>query len=201
MNIQPSFDSKNQTQELTEKQIIQSIINGKKEDFEILVNEYYQQILAYLLRILNYNQHDAHDVLQETFTNAFVNLVTYNSNLQFSSWLYRIAHNLSVDLIRKKSKYYTIDTSDSITQNQIHSNQIVIEKQQTQHQNSIDKQRLESVLSRLDIETRNILTLFYLQGLNLNQISDIFKTSSNTIAARLKRAREKAQRIIKKYNL
>ena len=186
---------------LKDKQVIQSIINGKREDFEILVNRYYKQITAYLSRLLNFNEGDVADVLQETFINAFVNLVTYNPSLSFSSWLYRIAHNLAVDLIRKKSKYYIIDTNDQAVQNQIHNNQTIIDKSDQDYENSIISERLTSILQRLDLDSRTILTLFYLQGLSLAEIADIFKTSSNTIAARLKRAKEKAKKIINKLKL
>jgi RNA polymerase sigma-70 factor, ECF subfamily len=186
---------------LSDKEIILGVIDGKKEDFEILVNRYYRQILLYLSRLLNYNQGDAEDILQETFMNAYVNLVTYNPSLSFSSWLYRIAHNLAIDLIRKKSKSYNIDTNDQITQNQIHNDDNFIQEADEKAENTISIERLESILSRLDLETRNLLTMFYLQGLSLNEISDIFKTSSNTIAARLKRGREKAQKIISQLHL
>jgi RNA polymerase sigma-70 factor, ECF subfamily len=186
---------------LTDKQVVQSVIDGKRQDFEILVNRYYKQITAYLGRLLNFNEGDVQDVLQETFINSFVNLVTYNPSLSFSSWLYRIAHNLAVDLIRKKSKYYIIDTNDELVQNQIHHNQSVIQKSDQDFEANVNNERLTSILQRLDLDSRTILTLFYLQGLSLNEIADIFKTSSNTIAARLKRAREKAKKIIDKLKL
>jgi RNA polymerase sigma-70 factor, ECF subfamily len=189
------------TSPLTDKEVVQSIINGKREDFEILVNRYYKQITAYLGRLLNFNEGDVQDVLQETFINTFVNLVTYNPSLSFSSWLYRIAHNLAIDLIRKKSKYYIIDTNDQAVQNQIHHNETIIQKADQDHENTISNERLTSILQRLDLDSRTTLTLFYLQGLSLNEIADIFKTSSNTIAARLKRAKEKAKKIIEKLNL
>jgi RNA polymerase sigma-70 factor, ECF subfamily len=189
------------TSPMTDKEVVQSIIDGKRENFEILVNRYYKQITAYLGRLLNFNEGDVQDVLQETFINAFVNLVTYNPSLSFSSWLYRIAHNLAIDLIRKKSKYYIIDTNDQAVQNQIHHNETIIQKSDQDFEHSISNERLTSILQRLDLDSRTILTLFYLQGLSLNEIADIFKTSSNTIAARLKRAKEKAKKIIDKLKL
>lgn len=186
---------------LTDKEVVQSIIDGKREDFEILVNRYYRQITAYLGRLLNFNEGDVQDVLQETFINTFVNLVTYNPSLSFSSWLYRIAHNLAIDLIRKKSKYYIIDTNDQAVQSQIHHNETIIQKSDQDHESIISNERLTSILQRLDLDSRTILTLFYLQGLSLSEIADIFKTSSNTIAARLKRSKEKAKKIIDKLKL
>ena len=188
-------------QNISDKDVVKNIISGKEQDFEILVNRYYRQILAYLCRLLNFNQGDAEDVLQQTFTNAYSNIVTYNPSLSFSSWLYRIAHNLAVDLIRKKSKFYIIDTNDQATQNQIHNNKTIIQDAQDTAESKITKQRLESILKKLDIDTRNLLTMFYLQGLNINEISDIFKTTPNAVGVKLTRARDKARKVIQQLKL
>jgi RNA polymerase sigma-70 factor, ECF subfamily len=195
------LDSPQPKQYLPDKEVIKSIIGGKEEDFEILVNRYYRQILVYLCRLLNFNQGDAEDVLQQTFANAYSNIVTYNPTLSFSSWLYRIAHNLAVDLIRKKSKFYIIDTNDQIVQNQIHSNDTIIQISQDHAESKITKERLESVLKNLDINNRNLLTMFYLQGLSINEISDILKVTANSVGVKLTRARDKARSIIAKLRL
>jgi RNA polymerase sigma-70 factor, ECF subfamily len=194
-------DSQEPKQNLPDKEVVKSVISGKEEDFEILVNRYYRQILVYLCRMLNFNQGDAEDVLQQTFANAYSNIVTYNPALSFSSWLYRIAHNLAVDLIRKKSKFYIIDTNDQATQNQIHNNETIMQVAQDQVENKITKDRLESVLKNLDIDNRNLLTMFYLQGLSINEISDILKVTTNTVGVKLTRARDKARNIIHKLKL
>jgi RNA polymerase sigma-70 factor, ECF subfamily len=194
-------DSQEPKQNLPDKEVVKSVISGKEEDFEILVNRYYRQILVYLCRMLNFNQGDAEDVLQQTFANAYSNIVTYNPALSFSSWLYRIAHNLAVDLIRKKSKFYIIDTNDQATQNQIHNNETIMQVAQDQVENKITKDRLESVLKNLDIDNRNLLTMFYLQGLSINEISDILKVTTNAVGVKLTRARDKARNIIHKLKL
>lgn len=195
------LDSLQPKPNLPDKEVIKNIIGGKEEDFEILVNRYYRQILVYLCRLLNFNQGDAEDVLQQTFANAYSNIVTYNPSLSFSSWLYRIAHNLAIDLIRKKSKFYIIDTNNQVTQNQIHSNDSVMQAAQEVAESKITKQRLESVLRNLDIDNRNLLTMFYLQGLSINEISDILKVTANSVGVKLTRARDKARLIIYKLKL
>lgn len=181
---------------LDDKQIVKLVIAGQKDKFEVLVDRYNRKLFAYLCRLLNFNQNDAQDVLQETLLKAYVNLVAFNSRLSFNAWIYRIAHNIAIDLIRKKYKYYIVDTNDKITQNKIHTNQTIVTKNHNDLELPINKDRLDSILSKLDISNRNLLVMFYLQGLSLKEISDIFKTSSNTISVRLKRARQKAQKII-----
>jgi RNA polymerase sigma-70 factor, ECF subfamily len=186
---------------LDDKEIVQRIIHGQKDEFEILVERYNRKLFVYLCRLLNFNQNDAQDVLQEMWLNAYVNLVTFNPRLTFSSWVYRIAHNLAVDLIRKKYKHFIVDTNNEETQAKIHNNQTIITKGEEEMDVAINKNRLDSILTKLDLDNRNLLVMFYLQGLSLIEISDILKITVNTLSVRLKRARVKAQTIISNLNL
>jgi RNA polymerase sigma-70 factor, ECF subfamily len=186
---------------LDDNEIIQRVIHGQKDEFEILVERYNRKIFVYLCRLLNFNQNDADDVLQEMWLRTYINLVTYNNRLSFSSWIYRIAHNLAVDLIRKKYKHFIVDTNDEETQAKIHKNQTIIAKGDEEIEISINKNRLDSILSKLDIDNRNLLVMFYLQGLSLIEISDILKITVNTLSVRLKRAKVKAQTIISNLKL
>ena len=52
------------------------------------------------------NAHEAEDIAQEAFIRAYVNIESFDVNRKFSTWLYRIATNLTIDRIRKKPDYY-----------------------------------------------------------------------------------------------
>lgn len=58
------------------------------------------------------------DITQEVFIKAYQSLNGYNSKLKFSSWIYRIAHNLSVDYLRKRNKknHLSLDIEDEESQ-------------------------------------------------------------------------------------
>ena len=58
---------------------------------------------------------------------------------------------------------------------------------------------LDFVLNKLNLEDKNILILFYIEGLSLQELSDIYNLLPNTIAARIKRAKEKAKKLISKH--
>ncbi|MGV2516621.1 UNVERIFIED_CONTAM: sigma-70 family RNA polymerase sigma factor, partial [Bacillus subtilis] len=55
------------------------------------------------------NVHEAEDIAQEAFIRAYVNIDSFDINRKFSTWLYRIATNLSIDRIRKKKPDYYLD--------------------------------------------------------------------------------------------
>ena len=171
---------------MTDQDIVKQILAGDKTAFTQLLEKYQRQILVYCLRLLNFHQEDAQDAVSETFLKVYVNLAGYNPSLKFSSWLYRIAHNESVNIISKKSKYQlkaldeVIDTLPS---------EINFDKPR--------KADLEKILSQLSVDDRNVLTLFYLQAKSLNEIGEILKMSDNSVAVKLSRARTRAKEFVK----
>src|SRR5699024_3707740 len=55
------------------------------------------------------NAHEAEDIAQEAFIRAYVNIHSYDDKRKFSTWLYRIATNLTIDRIRKRKPDYFLD--------------------------------------------------------------------------------------------
>lgn len=155
--------------------------------FEELVNRYQQPIYRYCLRILNYNEQDGEDATSETFYKAFKHLSSYNPKLKFSSWLYRIAHNTSVNIIRSNSKIFTV---------RIESFFSMVDPRKSK-ESTITVDELEKILNKLSPIDKSLLVLFHLEEKSLKEISDIFKLSENTIAVKLRRARARARKLIK----
>ena len=153
--------------------------------FDEIVNRYEQPILRYCRRLLNYNETGAQDAVSETFLKAWKNLASYKKEFKFSSWLYRVAHNAAVNIIRSNSKFFSIDLQDFW----------YIPAPQKE-ESKLTSDELEKVLSNLKEADRNLLILFHLEEKSLREMSDILKLSENTIAVKLKRAREKARKFL-----
>jgi len=66
-----------------------------------VVEKYEQKLMKYILRITSVDKEDAENILQEVFIKAYRNINSYNAKYSFSSWIYRIAHNHSLDFYRK----------------------------------------------------------------------------------------------------
>jgi RNA polymerase sigma-70 factor, ECF subfamily len=74
---------------------------GDSDAFRLLVERHGRAIFRLAYRITG-NEEDAEDIVQETFLKAYRELDRYESRCSFSTWLYRIASNCSLDLIRKR---------------------------------------------------------------------------------------------------
>jgi RNA polymerase sigma-70 factor, ECF subfamily len=170
----------------SDEDLVKLVLRDDKTAFEELVNRYQAPILRYCKRLLNYHTQDAEDVASDVFYKAYKSVASFSTNLKFSSWLYRIAHNTSVNLIRDKSKLFYVDIEE-----------FWHIPQTTKEEPKIDKIQLEKALDQLSSTDKSLLILFHLEEKSLKEISDIFKLSPNTIAVKLKRARERARKFIK----
>lgn len=170
----------------SEKQAIQSVLEGNKDEFRVIIEKYQRRIKAYIGTFVGYHQEDIDDISSNTFIKVYVNLASYNPRLKFSSWVYRIAHNEAINYIKKNKKHLSVD----------------IDKQdwRVSYEIDFDKPRrddIERVLQRLNESDRNLLILFYLEELSIREISEILKCSENSAKSRLSQARKKAQKISK----
>ena len=75
--------------------------SGKVDFFDILFNRYEAKIKRYAKKFI-YQEEEINDAVQQIFTKAFINIKSFDSQRKFSSWLYRIAHNELVNLLKKK---------------------------------------------------------------------------------------------------
>ena len=87
--------------EVNETALIRAAKNGDQEAFGQLVRLYDQGVLRLALNLLK-NPEDARDVYQETFLRVYRNLDSFRLDSSFQTWLYRIATNLCLDVLRRR---------------------------------------------------------------------------------------------------
>lgn len=83
---------------LTDEQIVESIIKGNQSDFALLVDRYKDRAFTFLRKILK-NDMDAEEALQDSFMKAYNSLNTFRFESKFSTWFYRITYNTRYQLI------------------------------------------------------------------------------------------------------
>jgi len=165
--------------------LVKLIQNGNSLAFEKIVNKYQHQIFIYSLKMLNMHNQDAEDCTSETFLKVYKNIQSFNFSYSFSSWLYRICHNNAVDIIKSKSKVFSVDISSFFE---------VIDKKKIDLKDKIDID-LDKILDKLKPIDKSLLTLFHIQNKSLAEIDEIFNLTSNTVAVKLKRARVRAKKV------
>ena len=76
---------------------------GNADAFRVLVERHSHSVFRLAFRMTG-NQHDAEDLVQETFLRAYRQLGKFDGRASFGTWLYRVAANCSLDLIRTRKR-------------------------------------------------------------------------------------------------
>ncbi len=85
----------------TDEELVQSILEGCEDDFRVLVIRYQQRVVNYLTRMLRHHD-EALELSQEVFLRVYRALYRYDPSYRFSTWLFRVAQNAAIDLMRKR---------------------------------------------------------------------------------------------------
>ena len=97
--------------ELTDRAAVDEVLAGKHESFRVLVDRHGRKVFGLAYRMTG-NEHDADEVVQETFLRCYKRLDSFQSRSTFSTWLYRIASNCALDLLakRKQDKTHIVES-------------------------------------------------------------------------------------------
>jgi RNA polymerase sigma-70 factor (ECF subfamily) len=179
---------------LSDAELIDVSISGREESFEELVRRYQRPIVGYVFRMLG-DYDSALDVTQEVFIKVYNSLHRYSSDYKFSTWLYRIAHNATIDHLRRNSmNTQSIETenADGAYQLQIESRDPSPEKERERKE---WKAEIEAVVKRLPTAYRELILLRHSQDLSYDEIAEVTGLPLGTVKNRLFRAREMMREI------
>src|SRR5438067_9556360 len=102
-NYFPNVESKSSGMEMTDAAVVSRARSGDPDAFRLLVERHSQPIFRVAYRMTG-NEHDADDVVQETFLRAYRQIDSFEERANFGTWLHRIAINCSLDLLRARGR-------------------------------------------------------------------------------------------------
>ncbi|ATX83376.1 RNA polymerase sigma factor SigW [Bacillus velezensis] len=164
---------------------------GDQNAFAEIVDLYKDKIYQLCYRMLG-NVHEAEDIAQEAFIRAYVNIDSFDINRKFSTWLYRIATNLTIDRIRKKKPDYYLDAevagAEGLTMySQIAADGVLPEDAVLSLELS---DTIQKKILKLPDKYRTVIVLKYIDELSLIEIGEILNIPVGTVKTRIHRGRE-----------
>ncbi|PKN36764.1 MAG: RNA polymerase [Deltaproteobacteria bacterium HGW-Deltaproteobacteria-2] len=182
-----------------EAEIVARVLNGERQAYALLVEEYKTPIYNLAYRMTR-NSQDAEDLAQETFLRSFNQLFRYDKKQRFYTWLYTI----SLNIIRNHLKKNSNRRRDNFRQREKASGMVDLDGKQVALQESRDsyegckerEEELESCLQKLSPELRELLILRFYQGLPFEAIAEITGLSLSAIKMRVYRGLEKLRKYI-----
>lgn len=184
------METEKKKEEKTDEEIAVLVQGGKIDFFGILIERYEEKLKRYGTRFLgSYN--GIEDAVQDIFIKTYLNIKGFDSSRKFSSWIYRIAHNTFINIIKKREKDYLLFFEPDIIFTFSKKDDILeklIKKE--------EKEELEKKLKEIKSKYREIIILYYFDEKSYKEISDILKIPISTVGVRLKRG---LSQIEKKY--
>jgi len=186
------------------EELIKKAQNNDINAFEQLISEHQTTVYNIALKIMG-NPDDAADAAQEALIKVFKNIKKFKGDSKFSTWLYRIAHNVCIDEYRKrknKSTYVTrsIDEQYEDGENPIMS---VPDTSLTPEEQLLKNERIQMLnkaINSLSPVSRTAILLRDVRSFSYEEIAEIQKCSLGTVKSRINRARTQLKEIIMKQN-
>jgi RNA polymerase sigma-70 factor (ECF subfamily) len=170
---------------------LEGLIAGDRAEFARLVDAYSSPIYRLGLRMLGTPQ-DAEDVLQNTFLSALTHLPGFEGRSSLATWLYRIAANEALMLIRKKKPEINLDDSQAGENDEgLLPTQFVDWSALPEDEllSGEGKKALDSAIETLPESMRLVFLLRDVEGLSIKETADVLNLTETNVKTRLLRAR------------
>jgi len=178
--------------------LVKKAKGGDEKAYKEPVDKYERALYFHILKMVK-DREQVEDLVQEAFVKAFDNLNTYSTNYAFSTWLYRIATNNTIDYLRKKKlKTLSIDKPMKTKDGEMEM-QLPDESASTDR-NIIKKQRkkiVQNAIEDLPEKYRKVIELRHMEEKTYKEISDILDKPLGTVKAHIFRARELLYKALK----
>jgi len=170
---------------------LEALIAGDRAEFARLVDEYSSPIYRLGLRMLG-NPQDAEDVLQNTFINALMHIRKFEGRSSISTWLYRIASNEALMMIRKKKPEVNLENTEGGDEDEdLRPTQFVDWSALPEDEllSGEGKKTLDEAIQSLPESMRIVFLLRDIEGLSIRETAEALNLTETNVKTRLLRAR------------
>lgn len=181
----------NEARHIEDRELVARILEGERDLFTILVRRYEKRLVNYVYRI-THRWEESHDLAQEIFMKIYFALDRYDPKYQFSTWIFRIAQNSAIDVVRKKtlpevSMQVGGDGGDDEREREIEDEDSV-----SPHRALHNKQMAEAIeraVENLPDDYRELIQLRHYAELSYEEIASMKRLPLGTVKNKLFRAR------------
>lgn len=183
---------------------LEKLIAGDRAEFARLIDIYSSSIYRLGLKMLG-NPQDAEDVLQNTFMNALLHLSSFEGRASISTWLYRIAANEALMLIRKRRPEVSLeqetqpDEAESLEDLKPSIFADWSSLPETELLSTEGKELLDAAIQNMPEKLRIVFVLRDIEGLSINETAAALNLTETNVKTRLVRARMYLRERLSKY--
>lgn len=174
---------------MTDEEIIKLVVAGDVEKYGEIISRYEKRLRGFIYKLIGRNL-EIDDLVEESLISAYQNLQGFDQKQKFSSWILRIAHNKTVDYIKRKKPKLVGDELDDVKEDKKLLEEMAIESE--------NNKELHGAIDKLELKYKEIIVLYFFEEKGYEEISDILHTSSSNVGVMLSRAKEKLKKIYEK---
>lgn len=186
---------------MNETELVRRAKNGDVTAFEQLISDYQVKIYHIAFHMMG-NEQDAEDAAQEAILKAYRYLGSFKEESGFYTWLYRITHNICLDMLRKRKRTHThsMDLVKKDRDGQETEVQLVDDKPQPEEELMSRQVQtdMQAAIAELKEHYRTVIILRDIEGMSYEDIAAVTEISVGTVKSRLNRARESLRKIVEK---
>ena len=183
-----------ETQATDDRILAAQAAEGRQRAFRELLRRYERPVFSLIYRMVR-DRSLAEDLSQEAFIRAFNAIASYNPGYKFSSWIFKIAHNLTIDHLRKK-RIDTISLHGSphaLTEEAQARTRPIVESLDERPDAYVENlelgSQIESAIGKLRPEYRTVTLLRHVEGYSYKEIAEIMELPLGTVTTYIHRAR------------
>lgn len=174
-----------------DQKLIKLAMDGDMNSFRIIVDKYQDSIARIVISMIG-NQNDADDIGQEVFIKFYKSMGNFKGESKLSTYLARIAINLSLNEIKRRSNRW-LTTTDRIPDSSFSSSNT----EETEDIRNI----INTSLKKLEPDFRSVVVLRNIQGFSTKETAEILDIPQGTVLSRLARGHSKLKDIITKMDV
>lgn len=168
----------------SDEDLVKRVLQGDKDAFRDLYEKYKDKVFATVFRIVGTHE-EAVDVAQDVFVKVYHDLEQFKFASKFSTWLYRVAVNFSINRVNERERHSRIEVG------------LARERDQASGIRDERDELVQKAIMDLNPKLRAVVVLRYLQGLSYDEIAQVLDLSIGTVKSRLHLAHEALRDVLK----
>jgi RNA polymerase sigma-70 factor (ECF subfamily) len=184
---------------LTDQEIVVLARQGREAAYRELIGRYQRPVFSLIYRLVR-DREKSEDLAQETFIKVLNALDRYDPSFKFSSWIFKIAHNTSLDHLRKK-ELVTLSLEGSPhaeSQSEIEASTVqALSTEETPEDYAASRElgaTLEKAIGRLRPEYRTAIVMCHVEGRPYEEIAEVMGVPLGTVKTYIHRARNELKK-------
>lgn len=173
--------------ECTDAILVRRTLVGDKRAYDVLVDRYYRPVYSVAYRMLG-NCDDARDIVQDAFVRAYNSLERFRSDANFQTWLFKIASNLCIDLMRSRRSKPAGSLDEEMENGHEPAAARQFQPEDVVIQGAVSEVVQQAILE-LPERYRRAVILRHMVGMSIDEIAEMLSIPSGTVKTHLYRAR------------